>query len=201
MNTFHAAYIIQGLFALWACIWIFGAVRNKTALHKDAVLRRLGYQAVILSGLILMFAGLPTLDMPDSDWFVRSIAFNWVCVSIVAVGLGFAVYARFYLGRNWSGTIQLKKDHTLIRSGPYQIVRHPIYSGLLLAFIGLGIFLDRWLELPALFLLIAGFTMKARREEIIMLSRFGEDYRDLQHATGMFLPRLLYRPRRAGRAG
>ncbi len=60
----------------------------------------------------------------------------WIGTALVAAGLGFAVAARAYLGRNWSGTVTLKQGHELIRTGPYRLVRHPIYTGMLLAFVG-----------------------------------------------------------------
>ena len=57
----------------------------------------------------------------------------WLGLLMVVAGLAFAVWARVHLGRNWSGTVTVKENHELIRSGPYAIVRHPIYTGLLLA--------------------------------------------------------------------
>jgi protein-S-isoprenylcysteine O-methyltransferase Ste14 len=55
------------------------------------------------------------------------------------VGLSFAVWARLRLGRNWSSVVTVKEDHQLIRGGPYAIVRHPIYTGLLLGFLGMAL--------------------------------------------------------------
>ena len=69
---------------------------------------------------------------------------------MVAAGIAFAVWARHYLGRNWSGTVTVKQDHELIRSGPYRLVRHPIYTGLLLAILGTAVALRRVARLAGL---------------------------------------------------
>lgn len=68
----------------------------------------------------------------------------WLGLLMVICGLAFAVWARIHLGRNWSGTVTVKEDHELIRSGPYGIVRHPIYTGLLLAIAGTAIVFGEW---------------------------------------------------------
>lgn len=65
-------------------------------------------------------------------------------ILLTALGLGIAIAARVTLGRNWSAAVEIKEDHALIRSGPYRYVRHPIYSGILLALLGSAIALDRW---------------------------------------------------------
>jgi len=60
----------------------------------------------------------------------------WSGAALVAIGLIFAGWARAHLAGNWSGTVTLKQDHSLTRSGPYRLARHPIYTGLLLAILG-----------------------------------------------------------------
>ena len=67
---------------------------------------------------------------------IRETWISWVGVALAATGLGFAGWARIHLGRLWSGRVTLKEDHTIVRTGPYGLVRHPIYTGLLLALVG-----------------------------------------------------------------
>ena len=84
--------------------------------------------------------------------------------------------ARAYLGRNWSGTVTVKENHELIRSGPYAIVRHPIYTGLLVAIFGTAIVVRRMARPPRLLLLMPLICAKLRREERFMSERFPDAY-------------------------
>lgn len=84
--------------------------------------------------------------------------------------------------------MQRKQEHALITSGPYSKVRHPIYTGLLLAFAGNVLIVGDWRGLLALALLFVAFWMKLRKEEQLMLDVFGEDYRAYMNHTGTLLP-------------
>jgi protein-S-isoprenylcysteine O-methyltransferase Ste14 len=95
---------------------------------------------------------------------------------LVVLGLAFAVWARIHLGRNWSGAVTVKDDHELIRTGPYGLVRHPIYSGLLLAVLGTAIAFGEWRSLLALGFLTIAFLFKLHREERFMSESFPDDY-------------------------
>jgi protein-S-isoprenylcysteine O-methyltransferase Ste14 len=86
------------------------------------------------------------------------------------------VWARVYIGRNWSGTVTLKEGHELIRSGPYALVRHPIYTGLLLAFTGTAIACGDPAAVIGLALVLASFLYKLRIEEGFMRAVFPEQY-------------------------
>jgi protein-S-isoprenylcysteine O-methyltransferase Ste14 len=190
MTTSITAYTIQSLFLVWAAVWLAAAWRNKTARQKEPLWSRLRYQAVTTLGLILMFAGLPDIEHADSDLFVRGPVLNVTTITLVALGLFWAIWARIHLGRNWSGTVQLKQDHQLVRSGPYRLTRHPIYTGLLLAFAALAAFLDRWLELPGFALIVVGFRMKLAREERFLEQAFGDEYTTYRRQVGMLVPFL-----------
>ncbi len=103
---------------------------------------------------------------------------------ITTAGLAFAVWARVHLGENWSANITLKEGHRLIRSGPYALVRHPIYTGLLLGMLGTAIALDQVRGLLALAILSASLWRKLRMEEKWMREEFGEEYRQYQREVG-----------------
>jgi protein-S-isoprenylcysteine O-methyltransferase Ste14 len=97
-------------------------------------------------------------------------------VLLVAAGLAFAVWARVCLGRNWSGIVTLKQDHELVRSGPYRLVRHPIYTGLLLALLGSALARNEWRALLAVALAWLAFWRKLQVEEELMIEQFGDAY-------------------------
>jgi Putative protein-S-isoprenylcysteine methyltransferase len=88
----------------------------------------------------------------------------------------FTVWARVRLGGNWSGIVTIKHDHELIASGPYAIVRHPIYTGLLVAFIGSAMVLGEWRGVLAVLVAWWALWRKLRLEERWMAERFGQQY-------------------------
>jgi protein-S-isoprenylcysteine O-methyltransferase Ste14 len=104
-----------------------------------------------------------------------------------AVGLGFAIWARVHIGRNWGGPMTQKDDPELVTSGPYRLVRHPIYSGILVAGLGTALALSWW-WLIAVALAGAYFLYSARIEEHFMTDRFPDDYPGYRSSTKMLVP-------------
>ena len=114
---------------------------------------------------------------PARDHFLIAwVVLIWVSVVLLIAGQLFAVWARDILGRNWSGTVTVKEDHELIQTGPYRLVRHPIYTGLLLALTGSALAQDRWSSVLAVVLVFVSFWIKLLREEAWMRETFGEKY-------------------------
>ena len=114
----------------------------------------------------------------------------WLGTAMVAAGLGVAVWARRHLGRNWSSNVVVKEDHTLIRTGPYSRVRHPIYTGIILAFLGVAIYVGEWRALLACVLVFVSFLVKSRAEEAQMRKIFPE-YEQYRRESAALVP-LLY---------
>ena len=109
---------------------------------------------------------------------------------LTLAGLALAVWARVRLGRFWSDKVVLKVDHQLIREGPYAFVRHPIYSGVLLAVAGTALVVNQWRAAIAFFVLCTTYLIKAKKEERLLANKFGEQFRDHQRHTGFLIPRL-----------
>ncbi len=95
---------------------------------------------------------------------------------LLVVGVGFAVFARLIIGRNWSGNVTIKQDHELVCRGPYSLVRHPIYAGLLLAMLGTAIAAGSVHSFVGVLLAAIGFKIKSRVEERFMTEQFGAQY-------------------------
>ena len=106
-----------------------------------------------------------------------------------AIGL-FATSSR-ELGRNWSLVARMRSDHELVRTGPYALVRHPIYLGMLLFLLALAVALGHWLQLlVALPVFFIGTTIRTRLEDGLLEQQFGEKFRDYRRSTPAVIPRL-----------
>jgi protein-S-isoprenylcysteine O-methyltransferase Ste14 len=183
----------QWIYALWMLFglyWLVSALKRKRTKQRENWSQRLGYVLPLLAAFYL-------LDRPEarygwlSERFVPwSPAVEWGGVFLTAAGVAIAFWARWHLGTNWSGTVTLKEGHELIRSGPYRAIRHPIYTGILLAILGTAIDIGEIRGLVAMALIWLSFYIKARREESFLRQEFGERFDEHLKHTGMFLPRM-----------
>jgi protein-S-isoprenylcysteine O-methyltransferase Ste14 len=113
-----------------------------------------------------------------------------VGLALFAAGIAFAVWARVHIGRNWGTPMSQKAEPELVTSGPYRLVRHPIYSGIILAMIGTAVAISPyWLVVVAL--LGGYFVFSATREERYMAERFPEAYPEYKRSTKMLVPFLF----------
>ena len=178
---------------LWLAWWAYwqGAARGvKRVRRRESVASRLGHILPLVIGGLLI--ALPTLP----GWLGRRcLPHGWILygtgVGVVAVGLGFSIWARRVLGRNWSGTVTLKEDHELIQSGPYRWIRHPIYTGILLGFVGSAIARDEWRGVLAVLIVGVALWRKLQLEERWMQELFGAQYDEYRRHTWALVPWVL----------
>ncbi len=188
--------LIPALWYLWLAGWTVSAFRTKRTLRAESIASRLSHFTPLCLGIALLvsprFAGpwLATRLYPQTVWTF------WSGAALVALGLGFAVWARVHLAGNWSGTVTLKQGHSLTRTGPYRLVRHPIYTGILLAILGSAIAEAEPRGLVALALIIAAFLRKIAIEERFLTAQFGDAYARYRAEVPALIPALLRRPRR-----
>ncbi|WP_179221971.1 methyltransferase family protein [Inquilinus limosus] len=184
------AFVITGLWAAWLVYWYVAAFGTKPAQRRESGASRVSHIVPLVLAVVLFnrpgMAG-PALGAPILAY---AGSFPIIGALLVAAGLGFAVWARVHLAGNWSGTVTLKQDHELVRSGPYALVRHPIYTGVLLAAIGTVVAIDRWSALVALALMAAAFLRKIVIEERFMAEAFGPAYADYSRGTARLVPYL-----------
>jgi protein-S-isoprenylcysteine O-methyltransferase len=112
-------------------------------------------------------------------------------MALTILGSAFAIWARSALGGNWSAAVTVKKNHSLVQRGPYQVVRHPIYSGCLLAMLGTAIVFGEVGCFVAVVLALVAWWLKSRVEEEFMTQQFGDDYRSYQRSVKRLVPFLL----------
>jgi protein-S-isoprenylcysteine O-methyltransferase Ste14 len=115
---------------------------------------------------------------------------EWMGAIATLAGVLFAIWARYTIGKEWSGEVQIKEDHQLIRSGPYAHIRHPIYTGMLLALTGTAITVGEYRAILGVALFLIGFVRKAKKEESFLASEFGPAFDEHRRHTGFFLPRF-----------
>ena len=115
----------------------------------------------------------------------------WLGAAITIAGFLFAVWAREHLGRNWSRSVTIKQGHELITTGPYAMVRHPIYTGILTGFLGMAIAISQVRGFIVFVLIFLVFWIKLRMEEQWLRSQFGETYATYAHQTAALVPYLL----------
>jgi len=151
-------------------------------------LARLAALACAVTLLWLPSVPLPLLNarfLPSGEWCF------WSGAGITAAGLLFSVWGRRHLGSNWSQEVTLKKDHHLITSGPYALVRHPIYTGLLLAFLGCAVARGEWRGLLAVTLVFGALWNKLKLEEKWMRLQFGESYEQYSRKVAALVPYFI----------
>jgi protein-S-isoprenylcysteine O-methyltransferase Ste14 len=151
-------------------------------------LMRLGLMLSAMALLILPKIPLAVLAgrfLPDRIWCF------WVGLVITSAGLLFSVQARRHLGENWSQSVTLKEDHELITSGPYALVRHPIYTGLLAGFLGSAIARGEWRGLIACGLVFLALWRKLRLEEKWLREQFGKPYEAYCQRVAALVPHIL----------
>ena len=185
-----AMSICRYLWSAFFVIWLLWAVTTKRTQTRESFRSRLPYVIFTFAAFYAMFSRdgafgwMGQRILPRDPWMAN------LGIAITAGGLLLAIWARAYLGRNWSGAVTVKVGHQLIRSGPYRWVRHPIYSGMILALIGTAISLGQLRGPVAVVLLWIGFTMKSRIEERFMTGTFGGEYEKYSRTTGGIVPRL-----------
>ena len=183
--------ILRITYILWISIFIIWAIASLTAkrttLSSSGAGARIAVWAVWLAWWLVLRQGswpgfLGYCFVPDGP------AGLYVGLVLTALGLGFALWARFYIGKNWDAMVVLKEDHKLVRTGPYAIVRHPIYSGFMLATLGTAIAHGQVGRLAGVALIVIAWGYKARVEETFLMQRFGPEYEDYRRHVKALVP-------------
>jgi protein-S-isoprenylcysteine O-methyltransferase Ste14 len=190
MTPDRALHYARWLWVVLAGVWLVMAFAIKRAKRRESIAERLQYTALLLGGFWLLFGQTEYIEWLHFRLLPNVPAVWWSGLILAVIGIGLAIWARFSLGSNWSGTVTLKENHELIRAGLYSRIRHPIYTGILLGAIGSGMIDGEVRDLLGFLILVFSFFIKAKREESFLFQEFGTNFTEHQRHTGMFLPKL-----------
>ena len=181
-------FLFPALWASWGAYWWLASRGTKPTERREPVASRLLHVVPLALAFALLWLDRvpgPVLNdrlFPWTPW-----AF-WAAALVTALGMLFSIWGRAHLGGNWSGIVTVKRDHELIVSGPYALVRHPIYAGLLVAFVGSALARGEWRGVLAVVVAWAALWRKLRLEEQWMAERFGDRYLDYRRRVPALVP-------------
>jgi len=180
---------ITYLWTFWVLTWLAAAFWSDRSAKRPAFDSEILYRVVTLTGAVLLFAFVArSYDSPMILWSFGRTA-NWVLFGVAAAGFLFCWWARIYLGRLWSGWVSKKEGHHIVDKGPYGIVRHPIYTGIILAVFATAAIKGTGFALLGAAIMTFGFWIKARLEERFLRAELGaESYDAYSRRVPMLVP-------------
>ncbi|MBF0103842.1 MAG: isoprenylcysteine carboxylmethyltransferase family protein [Deltaproteobacteria bacterium] len=183
-----ATHLHYTLWSLWLIYWLWRSWGNKKFARHETLIVKTTYLAPLIAGvcLLLPFPAFPAIF--TIRFYETPVFLVWAGVLMTVVGLLLSVWARHCLAGNWSAFVSIKEAHVLVRTGPYALVRHPIYSGIFLALVGGVITSGEIKGVVALVLIFFSFVYKINREEEFMRSRFADQYAAYQQTTKKLIP-------------
>jgi protein-S-isoprenylcysteine O-methyltransferase Ste14 len=178
---------IIALWVLWGVSWLLAAGWVAQTQEQEDAREAFGYRSLLILGAVVL--GIPAHGYSGSLrlWQVDA-AQAWLCVGLIAAGIAFAWWARIGMGRLWSGGITRKAGHVVLESGAFGLVRHPIYSGLLLAVYATAAAKGTVWGVAGALIVTVGILMKARREERWLTAQLGEAYVAYRRRVPMLFP-------------
>jgi protein-S-isoprenylcysteine O-methyltransferase Ste14 len=182
---------IYGAWIAALAFWALASIASKRTVRAQSQASELGQGALAGSGFVVLFNRQIALGPLDWRVLPDSVVFTYSGLALTIAGLSFMAWSRVALGRNWSASVTIKQDHALVRSGPYAIVRHPLYSGVLFAMFGTAIFFGQIRGFVAICLTFGGWWLKSRTEEEFMVQQFGAAYRRYQEQVKALIPYIL----------
>lgn len=177
-----AAWFVAGI------VWLIGAFTAKPTERRQSPSSRVGQIVFFAIAFVLLTDARLHYTPLGIRFVVDTVATAKLGVYLTFAGVAFAIWARLHIGRNWSGSVTIKADHQLARTGPYSIVRHPIYSGFLVAILGTAITIGEIRGLFAFVCAFIGVKLKAGLEEKFMREQFGDEYVQYEREVKALIP-------------
>ena len=181
-------FLFPAMWLSWAAYWWLASRGVKPVVRREPLRSRLMHVLPLLVAVGLLWADKVPGAFLNEKLYPWAPWEFWAAAFITASGILFSVWARVHLGGNWSGIVTVKQDHELITNGPYAIVRHPIYTALLVAIIGSAMARGEWRGVLAVLLAWWALWRKLQLEERWMVERFGEQYEAYRRRVPALVP-------------
>jgi protein-S-isoprenylcysteine O-methyltransferase Ste14 len=180
MNPLKAMIL---LWLIWSASWWAAASWSDRAVKGPGATPQIAYNLLTIAGAILLF-GFKTTD----SVLPLPSALRWATLALAAAGFLFAWWARITLGRFWARNVSRKADHRVIDGGPYALVRHPIYTGIIAATVATGLLKATLIAWAGVLVMTIGWYVKARLEERFLHGELGEAYDLYRARVPMLVP-------------
>lgn len=178
----------------WVVLWIYwlvSAANQKSVKKRETGSERMGQILPMAVCYLLLFEPFMGFGWLGLRFVAKRQDVELVGLLVTAIGIAFAIWARAHLGANWSAAVSIRAGHELIRTGPYRRIRHPIYTGMILAAVGTALVVGQMRGVVAVAICLGAFYLKSSKEERWLAQEFGDNFKTHTEHTGMFLPRLF----------
>lgn len=193
MNRIQMLHVLGWIWSVFGIYWLAAGFRAKAEQTSESPVYRVVRLSILVVTFTLLFAKWTAIGPLGSSFLSPHSVQRGAGFFFAIAGIGLATWARVHLGQFWSDKVVLKVDHQLIRTGPYARLRHPIYSGVLLGVAGTALVLGEWRGVLAFAILLANYSIKARREDHVLARAFAKTFNDHKNRAGFLLPRLRTR--------
>jgi protein-S-isoprenylcysteine O-methyltransferase Ste14 len=191
LSSALAINIVRACWIIFLVVWLFAAASTKPSVYREGSEQRRRYSILLVIGYLLLLNGRRFPYPLDAHVIPPTEAMASIGAFLCIAGLAFSIWARAALGPNWSAAVSLKEGHELIERGPYRVVRHPIYTGMLTMFIATVIVLGYLGGIVGAVLVFVSFWIKLGDEEKLMLKQFPDQYPAYQKRVKRIIPFVL----------
>jgi len=185
-----ANFIIAVCWTSLGGVWLIGFAFTKRTLRAQPAGGRIIHLVLLVLGFAMIGSPRFSIGWLGVRFIPRMDAIEIAGLALTAAGCLFAIWARIAIGSNWGGRATVKQGHELVQNGPYAVVRHPIYTGLLASALGATVAVGEWRGLLGLALMTFAFMVKIKYEERLMLETFPAVYPSYRGRVKALIPGL-----------
>ena len=182
--------IIRVIWCIFFAYWFYSSRKIKAAKSSEPRWTRILHLTAMVSNWVLLMAGGWLPEFLRLRLVPEGFPNLTIGIAIAFAGLCFGIWSRKTLGSNWSGAVTLKKDHEIIKQGPYGIVRHPIYTGIITTVLGSALVTGELRGILAFTIVVIAYLVKIPKEEKLLSAHFPDEYPKYLASTRKLIPFL-----------